>query len=137
MSNERLLQEKPIPSHYLPIEKQIEILKALAVFHGKYNKGVTYKEVSSTLGYDKNQVSSSLKFWKDIGLLAADKATYIPTSTTKRMKGLNLCKNLRKITGLCSLLALETSIASLTRKNLDSLASVKPNCSEASNARFA
>lgn len=79
MKSVKLSPENPTPSHYFPIEKQIEILKAFVVYYGENNTGTTYNEISKILVYDKSYVSSSLKFWKEIGLLSQDKAAYAPT----------------------------------------------------------
>lgn len=71
--------QKELPSSKIVLEKQIEIIKAFAVIYGTTGKGSSYKDVASKVGVNANNVSGSLKFWKDIGFLVSDNSGYVPS----------------------------------------------------------
>ena len=68
-----------LPSLYLSLEKQVEILKAFATYYSKHGRGATYKEISGLVGFNATNVSGSLKFWKSVDILLQDGGTYEPT----------------------------------------------------------
>lgn len=81
MSNNNSTDEKILPSSMLSMEKQIDILKAFAIFHSKQGKGATYKEIASIVGASHANVSGTLKFWKNLSLLEEDNSVYTPSKS--------------------------------------------------------
>ena len=59
----------------------MEVIKTFAIVYSTTGKGSSYKDVASKVGANANNVSSSLKFWKEVGFLSDDESGYIPSKT--------------------------------------------------------
>jgi hypothetical protein len=81
LSEEPKNNQKELPSPKLALDKQIEVIKTFAIIYGTSGKSSSYKDVASKVGANANNVSSSLKFWKDIGFLIRDNSGYIPSQS--------------------------------------------------------
>jgi len=73
--------QRSLPTFRCNIDKQIEILKAVVIFHDKNKVPASYKDIAPIADLDPTIVSGTLGFWKDIGILQGETGKYQPSNT--------------------------------------------------------
>lgn len=72
-------EQRTLPFDQVSMEKQLEILKAYAVYHAKEAKPAGYKEIAPLVKISPPMVSGCLKFWASTGLLVQSGRKYVPS----------------------------------------------------------
>lgn len=81
--NKEQATTRELPSYRLAIDKQMEVLKTFSVIEKTKGTGSNYKDIAKQVGVNANNVSDSLKFWKENGFLEGDRGVYTPSQALK------------------------------------------------------
>ncbi len=72
-------QPRSLPTWRCNMDRQLDILRAVVVFFDKNNRSASYMEIAPLASVDATNVSGTLGFWKDIGILQSDGRKYQPS----------------------------------------------------------
>lgn len=72
-------EKKKLPSNRFSLDKQVEILKIIAIIQQTKGVGSNYKDLAKHTNANPTIVSETLQFWKQVGILENSGRDYVPS----------------------------------------------------------